>query len=73
VLKARRKDPRMKAFLRLTGLEMKMKQYELGEQFIEAVERHAGFEALDRAWRGPEHLPTLDEIKRPQLWLERVA
>ena len=32
-----------------------------------------GFEALDRVWTGPEHLPTLDEIKRPQLWLERVA
>jgi coenzyme F420 biosynthesis associated uncharacterized protein len=73
VLKGRRADPRMKAFLRLTGLEMKMKQYELGERFIEEVERHAGFEALDRAWSGPEHLPTLDEIKHPQRWLARVA
>jgi coenzyme F420 biosynthesis associated uncharacterized protein len=73
VLKMRRKDPRMQAFLRITGLEMKMKQYEMGERFIDAIERHAGFEALDRVWVGPEHLPTLDEIKRPQLWLERVA
>jgi coenzyme F420 biosynthesis associated uncharacterized protein len=73
VLKARRADPRTKAFLRVTGLEMKMKQYELGERFIEEVERHAGFEALDRAWSGPEHLPTLDEIRHPQRWLARVA
>ena len=73
VLKSRRQDPRTKAFLRFTGLEMKMKQYELGERFIEGVERHAGFSALDRVWEGPEHLPTLDEITAPHRWLERVA
>jgi len=63
----------MAAFLRVSGLEMKMKQYELGERFIDAVERHAGFRALDRVWEGPEQLPTLEEIRKPQLWLERVA
>jgi len=73
VLKSRRQDPRTRAFLRITGLEMKMKQYELGERFIEGVERHAGFGALDRVWEGPDHLPTLDEISSPQRWLERVA
>ncbi len=73
VLKARRQDPRTKAFLRFTGLEMKMKQYELGERFIEGIERHAGFSALDRVWEGEHHLPTLDEITNPQSWLERVA
>jgi coenzyme F420 biosynthesis associated uncharacterized protein len=73
VLKMRRSDPRMSAFLRLTGLEMKMKQYEQGERFIHSVERHAGFAAIDRVWRGPEHLPTLDEIRHPERWLERVA
>ena len=73
ILKARRTDPRTAAFFRLTGLEMKMKQYEMGERFIHAVERQAGFEALDRVWEGPEHLPTLEEIERPALWLQRVA
>jgi coenzyme F420 biosynthesis associated uncharacterized protein len=73
VLKARRKDPRMAAFLRLTGLEMKMKQYEWGEAFIHAVERHAGFRAVDRVWEAPDRLPTLDEIKHPERWLERVG
>ena len=72
VLKMRRKDPRMAAFLRASGLEMKMKQYELGERFIEAVERHSGFRTIDRVWEGPEYLPTLEEIKKPQLWLDRV-
>lgn len=73
VLKMRRKDPRMAAFLRFTGLEMKMKQYEWGEEFIHAVERRAGFSALDRVWEGPDRLPTLDEIRNPDRWLERVG
>ena len=36
------------------------------------VERHAGWTALDKAWVGPENLPTLPEIENPVLWLERV-
>lgn len=73
VLKARRKDPRTSSLMKLIGLEMKLRQYELGEQFILDVEREAGFSSLDRAWRGPEFLPTLAEINEPRLWLERVA
>lgn len=73
VLKMRRKDPRMAAFLRLTGLEMKMKQYEQGERFILGVERLAGFPALDQAWEGPDHLPNLAEIGNPERWLARVG
>ena len=73
VLKQRRQDPRTKAFFRLTGLEMKMKQYDLGQKFIHGVERRAGFAALDAAWSGPDALPTLDEIANPEQWLARVG
>lgn len=73
ILKARRNDPRTAAFFRLTGMEMKMRQYELGERFIKAVESRAGWSFLDRAWKGPEWLPTLAEIDRPELWLQRAA
>ena len=48
LLKRRRKDPRTAALLRLTGMEMKMKQYELGEGFVTHVERRAGWST-----RGP--------------------
>jgi coenzyme F420 biosynthesis associated uncharacterized protein len=72
-LRARRQDPRTKAFFRLIGLEMKFKQYEMGERFVLGVEREAGWRALDRAWDGPDSLPTLDEIKAPVQWLARVA
>ena len=73
VLKMRRQDPRTARFMRLVGLEMKLKQYEAGAAFIEAVDRHAGFAALDRAWEGKEKLPTLEEIDEPVRWLERVG
>lgn len=73
MLKQRRKDPRTAAFFRLTGLEMKMKQYEMGERFILDVERTAGFAALDTVWESPDHLPSLDEIRAPRRWLERVG
>jgi coenzyme F420 biosynthesis associated uncharacterized protein len=73
VLKARRSDPRTQLLFRLTGLEMKMRQYETGEAFILDVERRAGWEALDVAWSGPEALPTLEEIEDPARWLSRVA
>jgi len=73
VLKARRQDPRTAMFMRLVGLEMKMRQYDDGAEFIAGVERHAGWSALDQAWQSPEHLPTLEEIKNPVLWLERMG
>jgi coenzyme F420 biosynthesis associated uncharacterized protein len=71
LLKMRRSDPRTAAFFRLTGLEMKVRQYELGERFVLEIEREAGWSALDKAWQGPEHLPTADEIEEPTRWLER--
>jgi coenzyme F420 biosynthesis associated uncharacterized protein len=73
ILKARRADPRTAAFFRLTGMEMKMRQYEMGEKFIAGVEKEGGWSALDKAWLGPEWLPTLAEIEQPTQWLQRVA
>lgn len=69
----RRHNPRVKALLRLTGLEMKLRQYDEGREFILAVEQRAGWSAVDRAWESPETLPTRAEIKAPEAWLARVA
>jgi coenzyme F420 biosynthesis associated uncharacterized protein len=57
---------------RLLGIEAKLKQYRQGEAFIAYVEEHGGPDALEPAWRGPEWLPTLAEIRAPQEWLDRV-
>ena len=64
VLQARRNARGATAVLhRLLGLELKMKQYEVGEAFVNAIEREAGLHAIDPAWQSPEQLPTLDELE----------
>jgi len=73
-LKARRQSGGVGAqFRKLIGIEMKMRQYEIGEQFITHLEETVGIEALDAAWRGPDCLPTLAELEAPERWLERVG
>ncbi len=73
LIKQRRQDPRTAAFYRLTGLEMKMRQYAEGEQFVLGIEKQAGWEALDQLWKAPANLPTLEEIREPRGWLDRVV
>jgi coenzyme F420 biosynthesis associated uncharacterized protein len=58
---------------RLLGLELKMRQYEIGRRFCDAVVDAGGPEALARAWRGPESLPLMRELEQPELWMERVG
>lgn len=73
ILASRRNDPRTAMFMRLIGLEMKMKQYEIGARFIGGVEERAGWSALTAAWERPSNLPTLEEIEDPVSWLYRVG
>lgn len=73
ILKARRSQTRSALLLRLIGMEMKIRQYEMGEAFVLEVERQATWETLDRAWESPDALPTLDEIEDPTRWVRRVA
>src|SRR5947209_17067592 len=66
------RTPLEKAFLRRTGLEMKMRQYVLGERFCREVRDAGGQSLLARVWDRPEWLPTMAEIQRPQLFIERA-
>jgi len=61
-----------KVMMKLLGIEAKMNQYALGEGFIEEIEREGGREMINVAWSGAEFLPSMDEIRNPTLWLERV-
>ena len=56
---------------RLLGLDLKMRQYELGKRFCDAVVERHGLERLNRAWRAPDELPTLAELERPDAWVAR--
>jgi coenzyme F420 biosynthesis associated uncharacterized protein len=56
---------------RLLGLEMKLRQYEQGKRFCDAVVAEGGISALNRVWASPEALPTMSEIEDPLSWLCR--
>ena len=66
------RTPLERAFLRLTGMEMKIKQYIQGERFCRQVREAGGEELLQRVWEGPALLPSMAEIVRPGLWVDRV-
>lgn len=70
--RARRSAPE-RILQRLLGFDMKLRQYELGKSFCDAVVGEAGIDVLNRAWAGPEALPTLLELERPADWLGRTA
>ena len=57
---------------RLLGLELKMRQYEMGRRFCDAVVADSGPEGLARAWSGPQALPTPVELEQPPLWIARM-
>jgi uncharacterized protein (DUF2342 family) len=61
-----------RAILRLTGMDLKMEQYERGERFVRAVAEARGRQALARIWEGPETLPTAGEIADPAAWVRRI-
>ncbi|HEX2088077.1 MAG TPA: zinc-dependent metalloprotease [Solirubrobacteraceae bacterium] len=63
----------VKLLERLIGLELKMRQYELGREFCDAVVERGGIEALNRVWSAPEALPTLGELEAPEAWLARAS
>jgi coenzyme F420 biosynthesis associated uncharacterized protein len=72
-LKVRRQQGGLtRQIFKALGLEMKMRQYEVGERFCLAVTDLAGPRGIDAAWVRPENLPTLPELTEPAAWLTRV-
>jgi coenzyme F420 biosynthesis associated uncharacterized protein len=58
---------------RLLGLELKLRQYETGRRFCDAVVAQAGPEGLAVVWSSAEMLPSPEELASPSLWLTRVG
>ena len=67
-----RKGQAEKLFIRMTGLELKLEQYRIGERFVDEVVRQRGIAFMNRAWEGPENLPGLREIYEPSAWIGRL-
>lgn len=66
------RPPLETAVFRLTGLDMKLEQYRLGERFADEVVKRVGMEGLNRVWERPENLPSIAEVRDPGLWMARM-
>ena len=62
-----------KLFVRLTGLELKYEQYQLGERFIDGIVESHGHDVARKIWDNAASLPTMAEIRAPHLWIARVV
>jgi putative hydrolase len=59
-------------FAQLTGLNIKLEQYRLGEAFVNRIVAERDHATARRVWQGPEFLPTMEEIRHPEQWLART-
>ena len=66
------RPPLETAIFRITGMDVKIEQYRLGERFADAVATRQGMEGLNRVWERPENLPTLEEVRDPGIWMLRM-
>ena len=62
----------LRLFERLIGMDLKLRQYEQGKRFCDAVVARGGIETLNRAWASPEAMPTLPELDDPVAWIART-
>jgi coenzyme F420 biosynthesis associated uncharacterized protein len=63
----------LRLFEKLIGMDMKLRQYELGKRFCDDVVERAGIAGLNRVWERAEQLPTLAELDDPAGWLSRTV
>jgi coenzyme F420 biosynthesis associated uncharacterized protein len=70
----RHERPPLLALLeRLIGLDAKLRQYEDGKRFCDAVVAAAGPAALHRVFEGPQQLPSTAELHDPDAWMRRAG
>lgn len=58
--------------LQMTGMHVKMAQYQQGEAFIQALVAHGGDALVHTLWQSAAHIPTRDELGQPHRWIARV-
>jgi putative hydrolase len=61
-----------RAVLAITGINMKMRQYEVGERFCDAAAAAGGVSLLNRVWESAEMMPTAAELRSPEKWIARA-
>ena len=61
-----------KLFQRLIGINLKMQQYKMGQEFVDAVVEAEGIDFLNKVWERSDRMPTMGEICNPPAWIERT-
>ena len=67
------RTPMLAMLEKLIGLEAKLRQYEDGKRFCDAVAGAVGAAGLHRVFDGPEQLPTVAELQDPDAWMRRTG
>ena len=60
-------------FNRITGMDLKLAQYQQGEAFVNRVAATRGVDFLNQVWERRENLPTMAEIREPERWIARMG
>jgi coenzyme F420 biosynthesis associated uncharacterized protein len=58
---------------KLLGLDMKLRQYEQGKRFCDAVVAEVGIDGLNVVWRSPGDMPSVAELEDPAAWIRRTT
>jgi putative hydrolase len=67
------KSPLEVLIWKLTGLDLKLQQYQRGEAFCRAIFDQHGMKVLNKVWTSEAHMPRLEELARPDVWYRRVV
>jgi len=57
---------------KLMGMDVKLRQYSDGAAFVRQVIERIGMSGFNQVWSGPQSLPSRDEIRQPDRWLDRM-
>ena len=69
----RERSPLFALLERLIGLDAKLRQYEDGKRFCDAVAAAAGPAGLHLVFEGPQRLPSAAELQDPEAWMRRTG
>jgi putative hydrolase len=67
------RPPLLRLLDRLLGMELKLRQYQVGRRFCDAVVAARGEPGLAAAWASPQTVPSAAELADPAAWLRRTA
>ncbi len=59
-------------FNRVTGMDLKLAQYAEGQKFVDFIVDQRGIAFATRVWERAANLPSIEEIRAPQLWIARI-